>query len=85
MSDAYDGDGWKSRRKKHPQKRPGRNSKVAALATHLHLICTGRQNDLTFNPNSFGRTRRNSTEFYVGFAVPLARVEDLTHMTEPTR
>ena len=37
--------------------------------------------DLTFNPNSFGVHRRNSTGSYVEFVVPLARVGDLTRST----
>ena len=41
----------------------------------------GMSGDLTVNPNSFGVHRRNTTDSYVGFAVPLARVEDLTCST----
>ena len=41
----------------------------------------GMSGDLTVSPNSFGVHRRNSTDSYVGFAVPLARVEDLTSST----
>jgi hypothetical protein len=41
----------------------------------------GMSGDLTVSPNSFGVHRRNSIDSYVGFSVPLARVEDLTCST----
>ena len=75
-----------SQRMKFPDIYLFANSVIAQRISTCHIQTlpgcgAGMSGDLTVSPNSFGVHRRNSIDSYVGFFVPLARVEDLTCST----